>query len=674
MCWLYAYDPRYRALWDDAPPAIDPTECPHRSAPLLDSAGKPLTMLCAGCRGNVRLKVFQCDHPNVNRPVTLADCDKCQHKPTPMPHHHELTQTSPVEWVKTLLKQPPGPWPAQWEGFPNIIQAIQELFTEAAASVPAPPPFPIERGIVIAGGGWRFFPSIFVTVRMLRHVGCSLPIQVWYLGQGEFDPRMHQALEPYDVGWVDGHHQWATRPEMPIRRLTFDGDQPGWMLKPFAAAYSPFREVLFLDADSYPVYNPEIFMAHREYQRVGAAFFPDNNPLAPGQWERFGLPPTQTPALESGQFIVDKARHWKPLWLTCWLNAYYDFTYKHLYGDKDTFGIAWRKAGAEMCVPQQRPGWMRHTFLQKDFEGRVLFQHRTRDKFRFTGTIDGVGLEHRYMTRQQDAHRNSFEARLAFEQEAFDFLKHAEELIQPEKIFQFVGDGGSGRGWCRDIWDEVFLRNEYRLGREFLPEAVVIDVGAHVGAFARACLRRGASHVFCVEPLAVNVAALTHNLGDYGHERATILPQAIWDGAPDVPIGEDSCHVPGNTSTATVVSGQGTPVAATTLDAVIAAAAARAPSGRIDLLKIDAEGAEYPALLTAERLDLVDQLTGETHEGVLWRGEHHHSDEVFARLQSLGFAVSSTQNGPNTRLFWAKRATDAEDGNLVGHDEVQFSL
>jgi FkbM family methyltransferase len=334
--------------------------------------------------------------------------------------------------------------------------------------------------------------------------------------------------------------------------------------------------------------------------------------------------------------------------------------YKHLYGDKDTFGIAWKKCGHEMCIPQPRPGWLRHTFLQKDFAGRVLFQHRTRDKFKFTGRVDGVDLDTRYMTRQHQPD-NVFESRLHFEQECFAFNRYCAELIQPEQIFKFVGDGGTGRGWCRDIWDAVFFRNEYRLGPQFKPGAVAVDVGAHVGAFARACLRRGAAHVVCVEPLAVNLEALRHNLGDYGHERVTIVPAAIWDGAPEVPLGEDSCHVPGNTSTATVVGGRATQrVAATTLDQVLTDAAAlsaplSAAGGRIDMLKIDAEGGEYPALLTSQRLDLIDQLTGETHEGVHWRDAVHFSEEIFQRLRDSGFQVSAAKNGPNTFLFWANR-------------------
>ena len=72
---------------------------------------------------------------------------------------------------------------------------------EAADRVPEPPAWTHDRGIVICGGGWRFFPSLFVTIACIRKTGCTLPIQVWFLGdRGEFDLRMLRALEPLQCG------------------------------------------------------------------------------------------------------------------------------------------------------------------------------------------------------------------------------------------------------------------------------------------------------------------------------------------------------------------------------------------------------------------------------------------------------------------------------------------
>jgi len=83
--------------------------------------------------------------------------------------------------------------------------------------------------------------------------------------------------------------------------------------------------------------------------------------------------------------------------------------------------------------------------------------------------------------------------------------------------------------------------------------------------------------------------------------------------------------------------------------------AAALGNGRVALIKIDAEGAEYPALLTAKKLHLVDALTGETHVNVTWDGVARDHEEVFTALRQQGFHVDSQSNGPCTRIFWARR-------------------
>lgn len=350
-----------------------------------------------------------------------------------MGHHAELKLDSSIEFCKQLLLQPPGPWPDGWVGFPNIAQAFRELLDERANRPPPDPPkWQSKRGIVICGGGWRFFPSVYVTVRMIRRSGCKLPIQVWFLGdKGEFDIRMKKICDPYGVGWICAN-SYVRENKLPARMLG------GWEMKPLAAAYAPFETVLSLDADSYPVYNPEEFLDHPEFQRVGAAFWPDQGAthagkLLPGQWERFGLEYHDEPGWESGQFVVDKSRHWHPLWLSWWMNQFSDYVYKHMYGDKDTFHICWRKCRHEVCIPTQAPGWHVVAFLQKDFAGRTLFVHRTRDKFRLTGEMDGQGINAGFMTRQNPGPTRKIGG-LPHEDFGHECLAECDRLLRPGKV------------------------------------------------------------------------------------------------------------------------------------------------------------------------------------------------------------------------------------------------
>ena len=88
---------------------------------------------------------------------------------------------------------------------------------------------------------------------------------------------------------------------------------------------------------------------------------------------------------ESGQIVIDKSRHWKPLQLTLWMNAFADFWYKHIHGDKDTFHLAWRSLGASftMCPCLKNMG--NAVMVQHDTDGRPIFQHRNMAKWRLNG-------------------------------------------------------------------------------------------------------------------------------------------------------------------------------------------------------------------------------------------------------------------------------------------------
>ncbi len=51
------------------------------------------------------------------------------------------------------------------------------------------------RGVVICGGGEKYLPSVYVLVRLLRHLRCRLPIEVWHLGNTEMPEEVRGLLE-----------------------------------------------------------------------------------------------------------------------------------------------------------------------------------------------------------------------------------------------------------------------------------------------------------------------------------------------------------------------------------------------------------------------------------------------------------------------------------------------
>ncbi len=231
------------------------------------------------------------------------------------------------------------------------------------------------RGIVICAGGLLYFVNAWVCINMLRRLQCNLPIEVWHMGPSEMNQTMRDLLEPLRVTCVDAFEVLFSHP---VRVLQ------GWELKPFSIIHSQFDEVLLLDADNVPALNPEFLFETPQFHQAGAIFWPDSRNLRPEQpiWKFTGVPFRDEPTFESGQLVLSKRRCSKPLSLTMWMNEHSDFWFRHIYGDKDTFHLAWRRLGQSYAMPPRGRQPMSRIFCQYDFEGRRLFQHRSRSKWR----------------------------------------------------------------------------------------------------------------------------------------------------------------------------------------------------------------------------------------------------------------------------------------------------
>jgi hypothetical protein len=268
-------------------------------------------------------------------------------------------------------------------GIYSEYHRLQDEVIERAA------PYPAHRfqgrGIVTCAGGPRFFTCVWVLVRVLRDVlKTALPIQVWHRGAAEIDPLMRALLERHDVEVVDACALESHRP--PSHR---------WALKPFAILHSRFQEVLFLDADNVPVVDPARLFAAPPYRETGAIFWPDLKPLRVESpiWEICQVPYRDEPSFESGQIVLDKARCWKALLLTLHMNERADFYYQHVLGDKDTFHMPWRFLAQPYSMAPYPPrlilagqadplfGYVGPVLGQRDFDGRVILQHRNWPKF-----------------------------------------------------------------------------------------------------------------------------------------------------------------------------------------------------------------------------------------------------------------------------------------------------
>ena len=241
------------------------------------------------------------------------------------------------------------------------------------------------QGIVICGGGYRYFTNAFICVRRLREAGCVLPIEIW-IWKHEYDPSQETWIAQFD-----GSIQIAEAPKTQQQTLPA-GTRWQWMLKPLAMIHSRFRHVVFLDADNFPMVDSEFLLRAPEYLETGALFWPDVGRMEEARpiWNMMGVPYRDEPEFESGQMVLDTVRHREPLELALKMNREAELYYNVIWGDKDTFRFAFHKYGRSFAMtpyPLQMlslpgmPAGSAGVMCQHDFEGNRIFQHRNMAKW-----------------------------------------------------------------------------------------------------------------------------------------------------------------------------------------------------------------------------------------------------------------------------------------------------
>jgi hypothetical protein len=409
----------------------------------------------------------------------------------------------------------PDPWPSE---FAREFHAQRR----AMARDPYPENRFSGRGVVICAGGWKQLPGAYVTASMLRwdHVNSRLPIEVWYVGdEGEFDPIFHHLTKHLNVTWRDASAE--------LRRLGIKRQERlyGWALKPLALMLSSFEQVVMLDQDCYPVYDPERLWDDPRIADKPAAFWPDNQthqfgkPLTEEQWGLLGLrkPTEPIPGCESGVVVVDKRRSWHAVQLAAWMSDrmnHFDRTRGAAagwHGDKDIFTTAWHATGTPFFMaPPVR--YQEVAYLQHDPDGNVCFVHRCNDKPR----IAFQDIRH---TTQRFTDQQYRSTTLHHDHQFHHFLRELREKLRPN--IPGFRDGTQDT----QIWLESHVLNTYRL-----PKRVdgwrILDVGAHAGFFALESLKRGAELVVCVEPFRPNLDQLRMNLAPWT-AKARVIEAAV---------------------------------------------------------------------------------------------------------------------------------------------------
>lgn len=227
------------------------------------------------------------------------------------------------------------------------------------------------KGIVMTAGGTYLIHAL-VSVRMIRRTGTKLPIEIFLRDHSEGDPRICEHILP----------------KLNAKCIAL-GDTLGedinaigkYQYKVFAMLLSSFEDMVFLDADCFPIFNPEALLTSAPFTTHGLVLWPDfwystESPLF-FDIANIAMPPMDDKqvASEAGQILYSKRSHEEALLLA----AYYNFNGPKYYyklhsqgalgeGDKETF--RWSAITSGNTLYQVKAHVQHLGFTAKDGEAR----------------------------------------------------------------------------------------------------------------------------------------------------------------------------------------------------------------------------------------------------------------------------------------------------------------
>lgn len=214
------------------------------------------------------------------------------------------------------------------------------------------------KGIVMTVGDF-YFPYAVHNIKILRSLGCDLPIEIFHGGKDDLSEDKKEYFEKIDGVKVINIYTIYDSEKIILQ---------GYDYKAFSIVASSFKEVLFIDADVVFLTNPSSLFETEEYKKKSAIFFHDrfiNFRSAGEAWlntfmpkgREYSLQVKNSPfwkkesrfLLESGVMVFNKENHWFGLLMALKLNTGDGKKQmgRHTYGDKETFWIALELMGED---------------------------------------------------------------------------------------------------------------------------------------------------------------------------------------------------------------------------------------------------------------------------------------------------------------------------------------
>ncbi|QPC59445.1 hypothetical protein HYE67_001676 [Fusarium culmorum] len=229
----------------------------------------------------------------------------------------------------------------------NSLKDNHETFVQGLRHLAPKLPFKRStKGIVITSKGSAFGVAA-TAVLMLRHVGSTLPVQLF------LDSATEQELQTCNDTLTDLQVQCLNMDDFLRLSSTTTIRKPriqSYQYKVLSILFSSFQDILFLDADAFPLRNPDHLFDVEPYKGTGLVTWPDFwlPTISPLFYKIAGVKmpnvTIESRSSESGIMLYNKARHADSLLLAAYYNFYGPRFYYQLHsqgawgsGDKETF-------------------------------------------------------------------------------------------------------------------------------------------------------------------------------------------------------------------------------------------------------------------------------------------------------------------------------------------------
>lgn len=227
---------------------------------------------------------------------------------------------------------------------------------------------PGSSGIVYVGGG-KFTWFALLLIRNVRKTGSNLPIELFIPNEDEYEYVVCEEILPKMNAKCVLMYEYLKDDETATKEVFAGHEFKGFTYKSLALLLSSFENILLLDADNVPYFNPDTLFINEPYSSSKFVVWPD-------YWQRSTSPyfydiaeidfaalnpeysateldeqvlhnlkgAIPNPSTESGQLMILKSAHWDVLLLSLYYNVYGPNHYYHLFsqgaagqGDKETF-------------------------------------------------------------------------------------------------------------------------------------------------------------------------------------------------------------------------------------------------------------------------------------------------------------------------------------------------